>query len=417
MAQTGQGANGSQGSDMGQGTSMDEAVTRGAKVQRLKVCASSLATDHWIRAVAFRARRCAGVLAASLMLSACGDGPGDAEPRVPAVDQVAARTAAATIRGAEVLQRIAVMADDSMRGRPTPSPELDQVANWIAGEFGRWGLQPLDQARRSAARPSAAQSSAAPASGFVRRYRIPADADSAGVSAPNVVGVVEGSDPELRGEYVVFSAHIDHVGVGAPDASGDSIYNGADDDASGVAVMMEVAEAFASLDPRPRRSALFVMVSGEEGGLWGSNAIVADPNIDLDALVANFNADMVGRNWPDTIVAIGREHSELGTLLESVQRRLPELGMTAIDDRWPDEQFFFRSDHYTFARHGIPALFFFNGVHDDYHRPSDEVDRIDADKAARIGRLIFHLGLEVADRPERPQWNASSRRRIVDGGG
>lgn len=402
---------------MGQGTSMDEAVTRGAKVQRLKVCASSLATDHWIRAVAFRARRCAGVLAASLMLSACGDGPGDAEQRVPAVDQVAARTAAATIRGADVLQRIAVMADDSMRGRPTPSPELDQVANWIAGEFRRWGLQPLDRARRSAARPSAAQPSAAPVPGFVRRYRIPADADSAGVSAPNVVGVVEGSDPELRGEYVVFSAHIDHVGVGAPDAFGDSIYNGADDDASGVAVMMEVAEAFASLDPRPRRSALFVMVSGEEEGLWGSNAIVADPHIDLDALVANFNADMVGRNWPDTIVAIGREHSELGTLLESVQRRLPELGMTAIDDRWPDEQFFFRSDHYTFARHGIPALFFFNGVHDDYHRPSDEVDRIDADKAARIGRLIFHLGLEVADRPERPQWNASSRRRIVDGGG
>ena len=98
---------------------------------------------------------------------------------------------------------------------------------------------------------------------------------------------------------------------------------------------------------------------------------------------------MIGRNWPDTIVAIGKEHSDLGRTLERVNAEHPELGMTAIDDRWPEERFYFRSDHYNFARKGVPVLFFFNGVHPDYHQPSDEPDRIDAEKESRILRLLF----------------------------
>ena len=235
--------------------------------------------------------------------------------------------------------------------------------------------------------------------------------------APNVVGILEGSDPALRGEYVVFSAHMDHVGVGRPDERGDSIYNGADDDASGTVAVIEVAEAMASLATPPRRSMIFLLVSGEEKGLWGSEHFAENPPVPIERVVANFNTDMVGRNWPDTIVAIGREHSDLGETLGRVNAAHPELGMTAIDDLWPEERFYYRSDHYNFARKGVPVLFFFNGTHEDYHRPSDSPEKIDADKAARIARLVFYLGMDVGNRTERPRWDPESYRQIVERGG
>ncbi len=232
-------------------------------------------------------------------------------------------------------------------------------------------------------------------------------------SAPNVVGILEGRDPRLRDEYVVFSGHMDHVGVGSPDASGDSIYNGADDDASGTVTVIEVARAMAALDPRPRRSLIFLTVSGEEKGLWGSRYFVEHPPVPLERIVADLNADMVGRNWSDTIVAIGKEHSDLGATLARVDAAHPELHMAAIDDRWPRENFYRRSDHFNFARRGVPILFFFNGTHEDYHRPSDEPDKIDAEKASRIAKLIFYLGVDIANAEQRPQWNPESYRSIV----
>jgi Zn-dependent M28 family amino/carboxypeptidase len=235
----------------------------------------------------------------------------------------------------------------------------------------------------------------------------------ADVAAPNVVGLLEGSDPDLRDEYVIFSGHMDHVGIGAPDANGDSIFNGADDDASGTVAVIEIAEAVASLSTPPRRSMLFLLVSGEEKGLWGSEYYSDNPSVPVESIVANFNTDMVGRNWPDTIVAIGKEHSDLGQTLERVNAAHPELGMTAIDDLWPEESFYTRSDHFNFARKGVPILFFFNGTHDDYHGRDDELDRIDGEKAARIARLVFYLGVEVANAEERPKWNPDSYARIV----
>ena len=283
-----------------------------------------------------------------------------------------------------------------MRGRYTPSPEIEEVAEWIAAEFRAMGLEPGGDE-----------------GGFIQRYPIPNGDEG---TAPNVVGILPGGDEALADEYLVFTAHMDHVGVRSPDESGDSIYNGADDDASGTATVMEVAEAMAGLDVPPRRSVLFVLVSGEERGLWGSDHFSANPPVPVEAMVANLNADMVGRNWSDTIVAIGREHSSLGATLEEVNAAYPDLGMTAIDDLWPDERFYFRSDHYNFARKGVPILFFFNGTHEDYHRPSDEVELIDAEKTARIGRLLFHLGLEVADAQERPTWDPESYEQIVEGG-
>jgi len=235
-------------------------------------------------------------------------------------------------------------------------------------------------------------------------------------SAMNVIGWLPGSDPDLRSEYVLFTAHLDHVGVGRP-VDGDSIYNGADDDASGTATLVELAQAYASASDRPRRSLVFMAVSGEEKGLLGSTWYTDHPVFPLGRTVADVNMDMIGRNWQDTVAAIGKKESSLGSAVDRVARSHPELGLSVVDDRWPDQHFYSRSDHYNFARKGVPILFFFSGIHEDYHRPSDEPDRIEYGKTARIGRLIYYLGREVADADGRPRWDPDAYRRVVGGGG
>ena len=235
-------------------------------------------------------------------------------------------------------------------------------------------------------------------------------------SAPNVVGVIEGSDPQLRGEALVYSAHMDHLGVGRP-VDGDSIFNGADDNASGTAGVVELAEAFASLSPRPRRSMVFLAVSGEEKGLWGSSYYTQHPAVPLAQTVADFTLDMIGRNWRDTVSALGQPYSTLGEALVRVAGAHPELNMRVVGDLWPQENYFYRSDHINFARRGVPVLSFSSGDHPDYHRVTDSVEKIDAEKTARIIRLVFYLGVDVANADARPQWDPASRRQIVQGPG
>jgi hypothetical protein len=237
------------------------------------------------------------------------------------------------------------------------------------------------------------------------------DTITSSLSAPNTVGILEGSDPVLKKEYLVYSAHMDHIGITRGRA--DSINNGADDDASGTAGVIELAEAFSRPGARPKRSIIFLTVSGEEKGLWGSDFFASNPPVPIKQIVADINIDMIGRNWPDTIVAIGKEHSDLGATLNRVNTAHPELGMTAIDDRWPEERFYFRSDHYNFARKGVPILFFFNGVHEDYHEVTDSPEKINSDKEARILRLLFYLGQEIANAPKRPEWKRESYEEIV----
>jgi peptidase M28-like protein len=231
-------------------------------------------------------------------------------------------------------------------------------------------------------------------------------------AAPNTVGILQGSDPGLRDQYLVYSAHMDHIGItpGRPD----SINNGADDDGSGTVGVVELAEAFSQAGARPKRSIIFLTVSGEEKGLWGSDFFTSHPPVPISRIVADINIDMIGRNWRDTIVAIGKEHSDLGGTLERVNRAHGELGMTAIDDRWPAERFYFRSDHYNFARRGVPILFFFNGVHQDYHEVTDSPDKIDSEKESRILKLLFYLGQDITNAPERPRWNPESYREVVE---
>jgi len=301
-----------------------------------------------------------------------------------------------TITSADVKRRVEIIADDSMGGRDTPSKGLEATARYIAAEFGRLGLAPRGDAGT-----------------FIQRYPIPGERQGQTQrTAPNVVGMLEGSDPALKDEYIVLSAHMDHVGIGAP-VNGDSIYNGADDDASGTAAVLELAEALSQPGARPKRSVLFLTVSGEEHGLWGSAWFSEHPATPMSQIVADLNIDMIGRNWKDTIVVIGKEHSDLGTTLNRVNRAHPELGMRAIDDIWPEENFYFRSDHYNFARKGVPVLFFFNGTHPDYHGPDDEPNRIDAEKESRIIRLVYLITQEVGNTAQRPAWNPASYKKIV----
>ncbi len=502
-----------------------------------------------------------------------------AQTRAPGADP-AVRRAIETITESDVRRRIGILSDDSMRGRLTPSPQLEQVAAYVASEFRRLGLrpggdrgtflqrytirrtqidtgsyamaigngvhghwvlgrdawlragpvpdQPVDgpivllvgmptdtarpfgdvpvrgaivlhvvssQQRTLALLPTITKGAAAGARGWIvvsdrnagffgtlvrgalttrmrlvggassgdapipvvevldgsaatvlraagediaalRASRTPAVRALAGVtggigihqavlgeaSAPNVIGILEGSDPQLRNEYVFFTGHMDHIGtagngIGCAAVGADSICNGADDDASGTTGVLELAEAYATMNPRPRRSLVFMTVSGEERGLWGSEFYSEHPLLPLAGTVADLNIDMIGRNWRDTIVAIGKEHSNLGAVANRVTTEHPELGMRIIDDIWPEMQLYFRSDHYNFARKGVPILFFFNGVHPDYHRVSDSVEKIDAEKEARIIRMVFYIGLDVANTAARPQWNPESRRRIVETAG
>lgn len=229
--------------------------------------------------------------------------------------------------------------------------------------------------------------------------------------APNVVAMIPGRDPALRDEYVVLSAHLDHVGVGTP-VNGDSIYNGADDDASGTSALVEVAEAIMADPEGPRRTVVFLHVSGEEKGLLGSEWYSDHPTLPLAQIVANVNVDMIGRNSPDSVVVIGKEYSTLGAMVNAVGARHPELGLVISDDIWPEERFFFRSDHFNFARKEIPALFFFTGVHEDYHRPSDHVEKLDVGKATRIARMIYYTVLDIANADGRPQWDPAGLEEV-----
>jgi Zn-dependent M28 family amino/carboxypeptidase len=339
------------------------------------------------------------IVIAALSLFAGSDLLGQSAASSPA-SSPAVRRGLESITVADVKRRIGIIADDSMGGRDTPSRGLEATARYIASEFRRLGL-------------TAGGDSAT----FIQRYPIPGSregrpAGGSAPTAPNVVGVLEGSDPVLKNEYIVLSAHMDHVGISAP-VDGDSIYNGADDDASGTAAVLELAEALSMPGARPKRSVVFLTVSGEEHGLWGSAWFSEHPAVPMSQVVADLNIDMIGRNWKDTIVVIGKEHSDLGATLDRVNRAHPELRMKAIDDIWPEENFYFRSDHYNFARKGVPILFFFNGTHPDYHGPNDEPDRIDAEKESRIIRLVYLITQDVGNAQERPAWNPASYKRIA----
>jgi hypothetical protein len=236
----------------------------------------------------------------------------------------------------------------------------------------------------------------------------------------NVAGILRGSDPELAKEFVVMTAHLDHIGIG-PEIDGDTIYNGAYDNAAGVASLLEVARVLVESNMRPARSILFLAVSGEEKGLLGSDYFVENTTIGAGNIVANVNLDMPLFIYPPAdVVAFGAEHSSLETVVDEAATK---TGFALSPDPIPEEVIFVRSDQYPFVRKGIPAVYlmpgftstdpdingrekfmhFFGNI---YHTPADEVSLpFDEESAARFGLLNLELVLAIANDPERPVWN------------
>ena len=243
----------------------------------------------------------------------------------------------------------------------------------------------------------------------------------------NIIGVLEGNDPKLKGEYVAFGAHYDHLGIGTP-VNGDSIYNGADDDGSGTVAVLSMAEAFAK-GKRPKRSLLFVWHCGEEKGLWGSKYFTDHPTVPLENIVTQLNIDMIGRSRPargegsdntkvtgsNEIFVIGSTmmSTELGELSEKVNDSFLHMTFNYFYDNPNDpERLFYRSDHYNYAKHGIPIIFYFDGIHQDYHKVSDEVSKIDFEKYLKVTKTIFATGWTIANLPHRPIVNKVVQRHF-----
>lgn len=224
----------------------------------------------------------------------------------------------------------------------------------------------------------------------------------------NVLGYIEGTDPVLKNELVVVTAHYDHLGK-----KGNEIYNGADDNASGTSTVMELAQALSIAKEKgigPRRSVLCMLVSGEEKGLLGSQYYVENPVFPLEQTIANVNIDMVGRtdeqhaDNPDYVYVIGSDRlsselHEINETMNAAHTRL-ELDYTYNDENDPN-RYYYRSDHYNFAERGIPAIFYFSGTHEDYHQTTDDAHKIQFDKMEKIARLVFHVTWELANREKR----------------
>ena len=216
-------------------------------------------------------------------------------------------------------------------------------------------------------------------------------------SERNVVGFFPGADPEKKKEVIVFSAHYDHVGVNDKG----EIFNGSDDNASGTSSLLEIAEAFGQ-SPRPARSVAFLWVSGEEKGLLGSHYFADHLTLpDNDKIVADINLDMVSRNDPRKIgITPSPRHPEYNSLIPVAQASCKVEGMEAVFNA---DEFFFRTDSSSFANKGVPVIFFFAGIHADYHRPTDDYVKADLEKAARVARTAYRLGWHFAQASEAPK--------------
>jgi Zn-dependent M28 family amino/carboxypeptidase len=244
------------------------------------------------------------------------------------------------------------------------------------------------------------------------------------VAAPNVVGILEGSDPQLRNEYVVYSAHWDHLGIGAPDKNGDTIYNGALDNASGVAVVLAIAETIARTPPaqRPKRSSLFLFPTAEEQGLLGAEWYAKHPVVPIDKTAANVNLDSMNVLGPtNDFIPLGAERSTLKAVVDAVAR---DMGLRVSPDARPEQGSFFRSDHFPFAKAGVPSISLkegddyvghskewgeeqfraYNNAH--YHQPSDEFrDTWDFRGMIQEAEIALAIGRMISDMPQKPQFN------------
>ncbi len=233
------------------------------------------------------------------------------------------------------------------------------------------------------------------------------------LEADNVMGYLEGSDPILKNEIIVITAHYDHLGIG----DDGKIYNGADDDASGTTATLQIAEAFSKAKKEgngPKRSILFMTVVGEEKGLLGSKWYADNPVFPLKNTITNLNIDMIGRvgehykgnkDSINYVYVIGSEKlsSTLKQISETANQTYSQLVLDyKYDDPADPNRFYYRSDHYNFAKHNIPIIFYFNGIHEDYHKKTDEIGKINFQLLTKRTQLIFYTAWELANRALKP---------------
>jgi len=261
-----------------------------------------------------------------------------------------------------------------------------------------------------------------PAGGaFATRVTMEADLEDRRVTSENVLGYLEGTD--LKEELIVLTAHYDHVGINEGE-----VYNGADDDGSGTVGLLEIVDAFAQAaeaGDRPRRSVLFMTVTGEEKGLFGSKYYTQNPIFPLEQTVTNLNVDMIGRIDPDHqeeeedyvyIIGSNMLSTDLHRIHTAVsQTYFPDFLMDYRYNTKDDpNRFYYRSDHYNFAKNNIPVIFYFNGTHEDYHQASDTPDKIEYELLARRAQLIFATAWEIANRDQRPAVDKAPQKSSSD---
>ena len=310
-----------------------------------------------------------------------------------------------TININDLYDHINILASDSLEGRETGKPGQKMAAAYIANHFKEIGIPPYKrktyfQKFKVKSKRHVCKCDDCDLTFFKRVFK-----SNQIIRGENVLGFIEGSD--LKEELIIITAHYDHLG------KHDSlIFNGADDDASGVASAMEIAEAFmlAKKDGKgPRRSILIMPVSGEEKGLLGSKYYTDNPVYPLKNTIANLNIDMIGRldDWHSTgnyvyLIGSDRLSYDLHNINQEVNNKYTKLD---LDYKYNDEddpnRYYYRSDHYNFAKNNIPVIFYFNGVHEDYHRPSDTIEKLDFSKIKTISKLVFLTAWELANREEK----------------
>lgn len=297
-----------------------------------------------------------------------------------------------SITSSELKEHLFIVASDEMGGRDTGTDEQKKAGEYLIKQYEKMGLSYPKQANGWYQKVP---------SEFMARGFAPKLNDS-----ENIWAFIEGSEkPE---EVLVISAHYDHVGI-----KNGEVYNGADDDGSGTVALLEIAEAFMNAKKEgfsPKRSILFLHVTGEEHGLHGSRYYSENPLFPLKNTIADINIDMIGRRdnlHPDTnnyvyVIGSDRLSSELHTINEEVNKKYVQLNLDyKYNDRNDPERIYYRSDHYNFAKHGIPSIFFFNGIHKDYHMPTDTPEKIEYDALSKRAQLAFVLAWELANREER----------------
>jgi len=285
---------------------------------------------------------------------------------------------------------VSFLASDSLEGRDTPSRGLDIAGEYIASQFRRLGLEPAGD------------------DGYFQSVVLkPEDPDSP--KSRNVAAILRGSDPQLKDTYVMLSAHYDHVGLA--EAGEDRIFNGANDDASGTAAVLEVANALAALHPRPKRSVLFILFCGEEKGLRGSRYYVDHPLVPLAKTVADLNLEQLGRtDAPEgphfkTANVTGFDFSDMTAILVDAGKR---MGIVVSKDAKASDKYFNQSDNEPFAKAGIPAhTLSVTYEFPDYHEVGDEWQKIDYDNMAKVDQAVGIATLRLAQALTAPRWNES----------